>query len=330
MSVVAKLKQYATSSSYTAVADELVRDAFSRLRSDGQDFSEPEVDKNIRRRVYDALNVLASMGFVARSGKDVEWKGIAGFMRHVGLRIPHVADPGLQGGCDCTGPANAGSTRCSSQFLSGSGVGERDSVVHTCTLSPAEKHRLENEKMRKRVAEKRARVSELRSQEACLQQIVTRNASRDSARVTTGFDVLVSDDLEYVRPDRNRVDLPFVMISTDPGTSVAVEMEDHKEEIVFRFDAPFKIHEGYSIVGQVCQQEERDRKKAFAQRNEGNTVLKREPWRKLYDGHDTSPVTDVATSPYDATKLVETPRISSVIKRRAPPCFALHRPDFLR
>lgn len=330
MSVVAKLKQYATSSSYTAVADELVCDAFSRLRTDGKHFSEPEVDKNIRRRVYDALNVLASMGFVARSGKDVEWKGIAGFMRHVGLRIPHVADTSLHGACNCPAPPNAGSTRRSSQLLSGAGVVEGTSVVHTCTLSPVERHRLENEKVRKRIAEKRARVSELRSQESCLQQIVTRNASRDSARVTTGFDVLVSDDLEYVRPDPNRVDLPFVMISTDPGTSVAVEMEDHKEEIVFRFDGPFKIHEGYSIVGQVCQQEERDRKKAFSQRNEGNTVLKREPWRKLYDGPDTSSVTDAAVPRYDAAKLVEAPRISSVIKRRTPPCFALHRPDFLR
>lgn len=335
MSVVAKLKQYHSSSSYTAVADELVRDAFDRLRNDGQPFSAAEVDKNIRRRVYDALNVLASMGFVARSGKDVEWKGIAGFMRHVGLRIPNV-EPDATGRatCECQ---SAGSSAGVSARQHGNVTDDNSGItVHTCNLGPVDRCKLENERMRKRIAEKRARISELSSQEAYLEKIVTRNASRDSTGVTTGFDVLVSDDMEYVRPDPNRVDLPFVMISTKPGTHINVEMEDDKEQVVFRFDAPFKIHEGYSIVGQVCQQEERDReaKIALAKLREESEMMKKcGSWGDfcIGDAQFPSPVTEIASkSPCDVVRFEESippPLFGGAMKRRSPPCFALHRPD---
>lgn len=360
MSVVAKLKQVTASSSYTAVADDLVRDAFQRLRNDGKPFSEPEVDKNIRRRVYDTLNVLASMGFVARSGKDVEWKGIAGFMRNIGLRIPNASDPAMQCNCHLNGTANVNSSARLGEGMFADECGRSSSteIVHTCNLGPVERSKLENERMRKRIAEKKTRVCELRNQEAHLQQIVTRNASRDSARIRTGFDVLVSDDLEYVRPDANRVDLPFVMISTDSKTSIELEMEDQRDEVAFRFDGPFKIHEGYSIVGQVCQQETRERetKLAVAKLKEENETREREAnmgsvnmkeenemmvgknefWSTSYGGMEleTSPVTEATSaSPCDVGKFAEfsfPPIGGGAVKRRTPPCFALHRPDFLR
>lgn len=33
-------------------------------------------EKNIRRRVYDALNVLMAMGIIERERKDIFWKGL--------------------------------------------------------------------------------------------------------------------------------------------------------------------------------------------------------------------------------------------------------------
>lgn len=218
-------------------------------------FSEHDVDKNIRRRVYDALNVLASMGFVTRSGKEVAWKGVDGFMRHVGLSIGERRVCGREPGAD---------THAVHRFQ-----GELQRRVQ------------ERDAMRNVVEEKRRKLHELTSQEASLQKIVTRNAAKDLHRVTTRSDVALTDDLEYVRPDSNHIDLPFVMVSAAPRTLIEVEMDEHKEEAVFRFDGPFCLHDGYSVVGRVCEQE----------KGEGNgdcKAVKGEMWRLLYNGNESA------------------------------------------
>lgn len=256
MSVVAKLRAHVPSSSYTNVADELVADALARLRSESLPFTQHDVDKNIRRRVYDALNVLASMGFVTRSGKHVAWKGVDGFMRHVGLRMSeHIS-------CQCA-------------------VGVLTCPQHRCARSELQRRREERDAIRRVVEEKRRRLRELRGQEACLQRIVTRNAARDLHRVTTRSDVSLTDGLEYVRPDSNHVDLPFVMVSAASCTSIEMEMDEHKEEAVFRFNGPFCLHDGYSIVGRVCEEEGRGSGDGLAGSAKGGT------WRLLYNGHES-------------------------------------------
>ena len=57
---------------YNEVADELVKE-----------FSHPEYaaeqlfdEKNIRRRVYDALNVLMAMNIISKEKKDITWRGL--------------------------------------------------------------------------------------------------------------------------------------------------------------------------------------------------------------------------------------------------------------
>lgn len=255
MSVVSKLRAHAPSSSYTKVADELVVDALARLRAERVPFTEHDVDKNIRRRVYDALNVLASMGFVTRSGKDVAWKGVDGFMRHVGLSV------GEQRVCQCKLAVDA-------------------HTVHRCQ-NELQRRREERDAVRRLVEEKRSRLHELTSQEASLQRIVTRNAARDLHRVTTRSDVALTDDLEYVRPDSNHIDLPFVMVSAASRTLIEVAMDEHKQEAVFRFDGPFCLHDGYSIVGRVCEEEE-------GEGRVGDKATKGRGWRLLYNGNESS------------------------------------------
>mmetsp|Transcript_32341 Transcript_32341/g.126757 ORF Transcript_32341/g.126757 Transcript_32341/m.126757 type:complete len:340 (-) Transcript_32341:567-1586(-) len=65
------------------VADELaleMGDEASPLRTileEGQrPMDMPGYDKNVRRRVYDALNVLVAVGAIAKDGKFIEWKGV--------------------------------------------------------------------------------------------------------------------------------------------------------------------------------------------------------------------------------------------------------------
>lgn len=78
--------QYTT---YAAVADELVADTQNHNEAHsahigGAAYDDPEStrrsaekDKNIRRRVYDALNVLMAIDVIAKStGKEIEWRGM--------------------------------------------------------------------------------------------------------------------------------------------------------------------------------------------------------------------------------------------------------------
>lgn len=64
--------------SYNEVADELVRD--HQATEDQPDVDEEGNElhgpKNIRRRVYDALNVLMAMNIIAKDRKDIRWLGL--------------------------------------------------------------------------------------------------------------------------------------------------------------------------------------------------------------------------------------------------------------
>ena len=61
------------STNYNEVADELVRDmAADAAAGLGEGVHD---EKNVRRRVYDALNVLEALGIIAKNKRDIEWIG---------------------------------------------------------------------------------------------------------------------------------------------------------------------------------------------------------------------------------------------------------------
>ena len=76
MKVCQKVKEKGVTS-YSEVADELV----AEYREDpscgpaGRG-GEPQSDKNIRRRVYDALNVLMAMDIIQKQKKEIRWRGL--------------------------------------------------------------------------------------------------------------------------------------------------------------------------------------------------------------------------------------------------------------
>ena len=57
---------------YNEVADELVAEYSASQYTGEQQFDE----KNIRRRVYDALNVLMAMNIISKEKKDITWRGL--------------------------------------------------------------------------------------------------------------------------------------------------------------------------------------------------------------------------------------------------------------
>jgi hypothetical protein len=76
MMVCKKVEEKGTTT-YNEVADELVR-CVVESRDTGSKFDE----KNIRRRVYDALNVLMAMDIISKEKKEITWKGLPNFSKH--------------------------------------------------------------------------------------------------------------------------------------------------------------------------------------------------------------------------------------------------------
>ncbi|CAB83299.1 transcription factor-like protein [Arabidopsis thaliana] len=61
---------------YNEVADELVAE-FALPNNDGTSPDQQQYDeKNIRRRVYDALNVLMAMDIISKDKKEIQWRGL--------------------------------------------------------------------------------------------------------------------------------------------------------------------------------------------------------------------------------------------------------------
>uniref|UniRef100_A0A7E4ZQ47 Transcription factor Dp-1 n=1 Tax=Panagrellus redivivus TaxID=6233 RepID=A0A7E4ZQ47_PANRE len=62
---------------YNEVADELVAEHFDSLSTPPQSVDKQQYDmKNIRRRVYDALNVLMAMNIIQKEKKEIRWVGL--------------------------------------------------------------------------------------------------------------------------------------------------------------------------------------------------------------------------------------------------------------
>lgn len=219
----------------------------TRLRGQGKPFVHAEVDKNIRRRVYDALNVFVSMRVVQRAqGKDVIWRGTAGLMEMLREGDGDMDKNHLREDDGVPSPA---SSNVATFATSGTPTGGRNGRLAFNALKRATRD------ARDGVTAKRARVAELREQHEWLRRIVTRNAGRDCGRVTTGGDIQVEDDLTFQAPDRLRAQLPFVLVSTKAKTEVQMQVEDGHENIVFNFNAPFKVHDGYAIVAKMCERD---------------------------------------------------------------------------
>eukprot|EP00042_Codosiga_hollandica_P046518 m.490288 g.490288 ORF g.490288 m.490288 type:complete len:513 (+) comp57249_c1_seq1:316-1854(+) len=72
MRVCQKVKDKGTTT-YNEVADELVLEQDGEIEPDSNDAHAP---KNIRRRVYDALNVLMAMNIIAKDKKEIRWIGL--------------------------------------------------------------------------------------------------------------------------------------------------------------------------------------------------------------------------------------------------------------
>lgn len=75
MRVCQKVKEKGVTS-YNEVADELVAEETDDASSSAGNGNASYDQKNIRRRVYDALNVLMAMNIISKEKKEIKWIGL--------------------------------------------------------------------------------------------------------------------------------------------------------------------------------------------------------------------------------------------------------------
>lgn len=203
-------------------------------------------EKNIRRRVYDALNVLNAMGLVCRTGKkEIMWRGTEGFLEvtHPPLRPSDPVPPNPHPSAKLMVLDGEDQPTVSTRAENGSRSNERqvgsehkptestDTVVHGRShrvVAPSEDLRRSLAEARQRVNEKRARSTDLQKRLNAVQaESLTAagphcRAAEQGARVET-----TATDASHAK----KVQLPFTLLATDHRTEVNVEVSDDRQTV---------------------------------------------------------------------------------------------------
>ena len=220
---------------------------------DGKEKKKNHDDKNIRRRVYDALNVLMAMDIITKEKKEITWRGLPG---------SRVQDHFGDGPSNIDGKPNS----------RGSGLSRRQRVQQLQD---------ETDKRRNGIKRKRECLQELMTQNVCFQNLLQRNHARETeeqvkrssgqpstadaaapqveVKLEDGIDAAAQEDVvaddkqqseestkEY---DKNeKIPLPFIIVSTDSKAVVQCEMCPNRTNVSFDFSLPFEINDDNGIL----------------------------------------------------------------------------------
>lgn len=177
-------------------------------------------DKNIRRRVYDALNVLMAMDIITKNRKEITWRGLPGSSVR-----DHLGD----------------------------GSGNGDGKLKVNGLSRRQRvHQLQAE-VRKRqedIRKKTECLKELMVQNVCFQNLLGRNYARDfeDSRRTTPNQYGQSVKNAPETNKNEKIPLPFIIVNTDSRAVVQCEMCPRRTNVNFDFSLPFEINDDNEIL----------------------------------------------------------------------------------
>ena len=165
--VCEKLQSLGTST-YKEIADQLVLEAMKREEKRGKE----EGMNNIRRRIYDALNVLMAMDIITKERKNIRWKGFEGAL---GLpagsisSLPSQQSPSGGDSSTSTATTTGGGSKKSNQATMSKSVQNLQASIESKKAS---------------LPEKRAQLEELVLQYCGLRALLQRNAKAAAASPT--------------------------------------------------------------------------------------------------------------------------------------------------
>ena len=176
-------------------------------------------DKNIRRRVYDALNVLMAMDIITKNRKEITWRGLPGSSVR-----DHLGD--------------------------GSGNGDGKLKVNGLSRRQrVQQLQVDVKKRQKDIHKKVECLQELMIQNVCFQNLLRRNYARDfedSRRMTQNQSGQVSEIHEV--DENEKIPLPFIIVNTDSTAIVQCEMCPRRTNVSFDFSLPFEINDDNEIL----------------------------------------------------------------------------------
>lgn len=227
--------------SYHAVGDEMVKELGGLTDVGGQ-----QDDKNIRRRVYDAINVLKALGIVKQvAGKDLEWVGLpsrdlAGQAMNCGGPVAGTAGPSSSGGRS-VGDASEG--------MGGGGGGKPSS---------SELLRSEKQDLIRQNQELIGELQDLVRYHGSLEHLLSRNAvTEPSGWMGAGLQAPAGAGTGGTHAAagagagtaQGQIPYPFVLIRTERdgplGVSHAV---DHSEYLLDFGGSLFSLHDGLMVL----------------------------------------------------------------------------------
>lgn len=198
---------------YREVANELVSEAMGPggggANEDGGNASSES--KTVRRRVYDALNVLMAMGIIVREKKEIRW---------IGLPNAREELESLQ----------------------------KDKAQREERVAQKREQLKELEAQRKlyrNLSSRNIQMEQIQMhqrQQALLQQQHLEHASGGVLDPSLLQAPLLGNGIA------EKIALPFLIVHTKAGTDISCEMTDDRTQYTFNFSKPFEIHQEIEII----------------------------------------------------------------------------------
>mmetsp|Transcript_29851 Transcript_29851/g.62798 ORF Transcript_29851/g.62798 Transcript_29851/m.62798 type:complete len:499 (-) Transcript_29851:18-1514(-) len=264
MKVCEKVEERGTTS-YNEVADELVKELQKAEQEASKTDSKPKNtnvksntsetipskskkydEKNIRRRVYDALNVLMAMDIITKNKKQISWRGWRG---------------NLEGECVPSQNFYYEDSIAETKSSPGFSNSINDSIGDLSGLSRQERiGQLQEERDRrlKEIRKKRDCLKELIAQNVCFRNLVGRNHARNAEASNPSFSNNVHQESKahHNRHEKSsskktedvKIPLPFIVVNTHAKAEIECEMCPQETNVSFDFSHPFEINDDNEIL----------------------------------------------------------------------------------
>jgi len=210
-------------------------------------------EKNIRRRVYDALNVLSAIDVVSRGKEDnkkiITWHGIPAEFGDASM-FGDLAAPPLETNRTITKKEGTEREKTPDQEEEiGKGITDEERAA-------IEK---ENNEGRERVRKKALYLAELTEQFDALCALVQRNEriereelDKKKATAAAAYDDDDDDDEDKDNGSQQQpegIQLPFILVQTDRKATVEVEISEDQRVVHIDFnESPFQVFDGNFVL----------------------------------------------------------------------------------
>ena len=203
---------------YNEVADELVKKVVAerRLEDPNGKFDE----KNIRRRVYDALNVLMAMDIISKEKKEITWKG-----------LPTAAKQDMD------------SMKKEIEYRQHQIAQKKEAlkdllIQQVCFRNLVQRnHQREMDQQRETTTKTTAATTTTTTQMP---------QSSQSSHPQKGV-VVATTTAPRVLPDE-KIPLPFIVVNTNNSAVIQCDMSRDRTDVMFDFSLPFEINDDNTIL----------------------------------------------------------------------------------